>query len=118
MLTCLNITKDALPLTFQKVRLRSRPQQYGEVENEYHFLEISEWLCSSNVHNLPSKIKIVADAITAVPVEWMPKKTYLKHGATLQPIELNGYWVNSVSVEDVAFLELEWQDSSRFSGRF
>ena len=46
------------------------------------------------------------------------KKVYLKHGATLQPIELNGYWVNSVSVEDVEFLELEWQDSSRFIGRF
>ena len=34
------------------------------------------------------------------------------------PIELNGYWVNSVSVEDVEFLELEWQDSSRFIDRF
>jgi hypothetical protein len=31
------------------------------------------------------------------------KKAYLKHGATLQPIELNGYLVNSVSVEDVEF---------------
>ena len=40
----------------------------------------------------------------------------LAFGATLQPIELNGYWVNSVSVEDVEFLELEWQDSSRFIG--
>jgi hypothetical protein len=46
------------------------------------------------------------------------KKAYLKHGAPLQPIELNGNWVNSVSVEDVEFLELEWQDSSRFIDRF
>jgi hypothetical protein len=46
------------------------------------------------------------------------RKVCLKPGTILQPIQMHGYWVNSVSVEDVECLELEWQDCSRFKGRF
>jgi hypothetical protein len=42
----------------------------------------------------------------------------LQPGIIPQPIQMHGYWVNSVSVEDVQWLELEWQNSSRFRGRF
>jgi hypothetical protein len=37
-------------------------------------------------------------------------KTYLKVGAKLQPIQMFGYWVNSVTVDEVDQLELEQQD--------
>jgi hypothetical protein len=34
-------------------------------------------------------------------------KTYLKVGAKLQPIQMFGYWVNSVTVDEVDQLELQ-----------
>jgi hypothetical protein len=46
------------------------------------------------------------------------KKAKLKSGSQLHPIQMHGYWINSVSVEDVEYLELQWQDSSRFVGTF
>lgn len=42
----------------------------------------------------------------------------LKPGANLEPIKIHGYWVNSVSVRDVEYLQLEWQNSARFKGLF
>ncbi len=45
-------------------------------------------------------------------------KAYLKPGAKLQPIQMFGYWVNSITVDEVDQLELEWQDYDRFKGRF
>jgi hypothetical protein len=46
------------------------------------------------------------------------KKANLKPGTVLQPIKMHGFWVNSVCVDDVESLELEWQDCSRFQGIF
>jgi hypothetical protein len=45
-------------------------------------------------------------------------KAYLKAGAKLVPIQMFGYWVNSVTVEEVDQLEFEWQDYDRFKGTF
>ena len=42
----------------------------------------------------------------------------LKADVDLQPIQMHGYWVNAVSTNDVEYLELEWQDSSQFKGKF
>jgi hypothetical protein len=33
-------------------------------------------------------------------------------------MQINGYWVNSVTVDEVDQLELEWQDYTRFRGKF
>ena len=44
------------------------------------------------------------------------KKLQLNHGAKLVPIQLHDYWVYSVDIEDVEWLELEWYDS-KFEGR-
>ena len=46
------------------------------------------------------------------------KKAQLKPGAKLHPVKMHGYWVNAVNVEDVEYLLLQWQDSSRFVGTF
>ncbi len=46
------------------------------------------------------------------------KYAKLKPGTILQPIMMHGCWVNSVSVHDVEYLQLEWQDSARFKGLF
>jgi hypothetical protein len=46
------------------------------------------------------------------------KKAYLNYGAELQPIQMHGFWVYAVSVEDVQQLEFEWQGSTRFTGKF
>jgi hypothetical protein len=46
------------------------------------------------------------------------QKAILKSGVKLQPLQMFGYWVNSVCVDDVEQLELKWQDSDRFQGKF
>ena len=45
-------------------------------------------------------------------------KAYLKAGAKLEPIQMFGYWVYSVTVDEVDQLEFEWQDYDRFKGSF
>jgi hypothetical protein len=45
-------------------------------------------------------------------------KAYLKPGAKLVPIQMFGYWVYSVTVDEVDQLEFEWQDYDRFKGKF
>jgi hypothetical protein len=45
-------------------------------------------------------------------------KAYLRAGAKLVPIQMFGYWVYSVTVDEVDQLELRWQDSDRFQGVF
>jgi hypothetical protein len=45
-------------------------------------------------------------------------RAILKEGATLQPMQMFGYWVNSVTVDEVDQLELKWQDYDRFQGKF
>jgi len=46
------------------------------------------------------------------------KKAHLKPGTTVQPIKMHGFWVNAVNIDRVECLELEWQDSPKFVGRF
>jgi hypothetical protein len=45
-------------------------------------------------------------------------RAYLKSGAKLEPIQMFGYWVYSVTVDEVDQLEFEWQDYDRFKGSF
>ena len=45
------------------------------------------------------------------------KKIHLKNDAKLVPLKIHGYWVNSVDIDQVESLELEWYDS-KFEGRF
>jgi hypothetical protein len=44
-------------------------------------------------------------------------KAILKKGAIIVPMQMFGYWVNSVTVDDVDQLELEWQNYDRFRGK-
>jgi hypothetical protein len=46
------------------------------------------------------------------------RKVHLKIGTTLQRIRMHGFWVFAASVEDIDCLELEWQDSSMYQGKF
>ena len=46
------------------------------------------------------------------------KKAHLKPGTTLQPIKMYGFWVYAVNIDQVQCLELQWQDSPKFVGRF
>ena len=45
------------------------------------------------------------------------RRAHLKPNARIYPIQMHGYWVNSVTAEDVEYLQLDWQDS-RFKGWF
>ena len=54
----------------------------------------------------------IANGVTAVF-----KQIHLLDEANLVPIQLYGFWVYSVNIQDVKSLEMEWQDS-RFKGRF
>jgi hypothetical protein len=44
-------------------------------------------------------------------------KAILKKGAILEPMQMFGYWVYSVTVDDVDQLEMEWQDYDRLRGK-
>jgi hypothetical protein len=47
------------------------------------------------------------------------EEVLLKGDAILKPIKYNGYWVNSVNVEEVDHLRLRWEsDNERFDGTF
>lgn len=46
------------------------------------------------------------------------RKLVLKAGAELQRIQVNGYWVHSISMEAVKYMEVEWQDCDKFVGIF
>jgi hypothetical protein len=46
------------------------------------------------------------------------RKVHLKSGITLQRMQMHGFWVFAASVEDIERIELEWQDSSMYQGKF
>lgn len=46
------------------------------------------------------------------------KKAHLKPGVIPRPMKMHGYWIKSVKADEVDWLELEWQDSPTFVGRF
>ena len=46
------------------------------------------------------------------------KSLVMKQNAKLQKIRLNGYWVNTVSIDDVLQMELRYHDSEKFKGTF
>lgn len=48
----------------------------------------------------------------------MFRKVHFKVGVTLQRIQMHGFWVYAASVDDIDCLELEWQDSSMYQGKF
>jgi hypothetical protein len=45
------------------------------------------------------------------------RKIKFKPGKVSSPIQVHGYWIHSINIEDVEYLELEWSDS-QFQGRF
>jgi hypothetical protein len=46
------------------------------------------------------------------------RKLVLKPGAKLEKIQMYGYWVYAVSMEDVEHMEVNWQDCDFFEGTF
>jgi hypothetical protein len=46
------------------------------------------------------------------------RKLILKPGARAEKIQMYGYWVNSISIEDVEFMVLRWEDCDHFAGNF
>ena len=42
----------------------------------------------------------------------------MKPGTELQKIQMYGYWVRSISMEAVEYVEVEWQDCDKFVGTF
>ena len=46
------------------------------------------------------------------------KNLVLKQNAKLQKIRLNNFWVNSVCIDDVIEMELNYHDSGRLQGTF
>jgi hypothetical protein len=46
------------------------------------------------------------------------RKLVVKPGTELQKIQMYGYWVHSISMEAVEYVEVEWQDCDKFVGTF
>ena len=46
------------------------------------------------------------------------RKVVLKSGVVLQKLQMYGYWVYTISMEAVEYMEVEWQDCDKFVGTF
>jgi hypothetical protein len=46
------------------------------------------------------------------------RKLVLKEGAELEKIQIFGFWVHTIGMEAVDYIEVEWQDCDKFVGRF
>jgi len=46
------------------------------------------------------------------------RKVVIKPGAELEKTKMYGCWVHSISMDDVEFIEVEWQDCDHFVGKF
>jgi hypothetical protein len=46
------------------------------------------------------------------------RKVVLKPGSEFDSIQMSGYWVNTISIDDVEYIEVEWQDCDQFVGKF
>ena len=140
MLTCPNVTKEALPLTFQKVRLIKAKAQWGGSQKvplscyqrkvlfeqcpectikDYHSRRCDTVLCLFDGCPLMGVENEDVDHGIANGTQCIFRSVHLKPGILPQCIQMHGFCVNSVSVEDVEWLELEWQgfEFKRKAGR-
>jgi len=46
------------------------------------------------------------------------KCVHLKTNCVMMPTRMHGHWVNSVDIDDVEFIELQWTNAKRFKGTF
>ena len=108
--------KSGIPLSFNQRRVLFEECPEGKCKssgNKYY----DPLLCLfSNCHMMANDNFDVSNGIATGSIGHF-KKIRLKHGAQLVPIQLHGYWVYSVDIGDVEWLELEWYDS-KFEGRF
>jgi hypothetical protein len=109
--------KSKIPLSFEQRKVLFEKCSEADVTNS-RSKHLDPLLClafgsHSMINDNKDVYKGIANGTTTVFV-----KAILKPGAKLEPMQMFGYWVNSVSVDDVDQLEFEWQDYDRFKGKF
>jgi hypothetical protein len=108
---------DKTPLTFDQQKFLFEKRSEADIEDWQHH-KCDPLLCLFDGCNLMGNENEDVENGIANGTTCIFKKAKLKPGAQLHPIQMHKYWVNSVSVNDVEYLELQWQDSSRFVGTF
>jgi hypothetical protein len=109
--------KSKVPLSFEQRKVLFEKCSEANVSNS-RSKHLDPMLCLASYWNMMVNENTdvhngIANGTTAVFV-----KAILRPGAKLQPIQMFGYWVNSVTVDEVDQLEFEWQDYDRFKGKF
>ena len=104
-------------LTFDQRKILFEECSEGECKNSCH-QRCNPFLCLFHgCHLMYNNNKDVDNGI-ANGTTCSLQKVYLKHGAKLQAMQVHGYWVNAICINDVDHLELRWEDSDRFQGTF
>jgi hypothetical protein len=109
--------KSKVPLSFEQRKVLFEKCSEANVSNS-RSKHLDPMLCLASGCNMMVNDNIdvhngIANGTTAEFV-----KAILKPGAKLQPMQMFGYWVNTVTVDEVDQLEFEWQDYDRFKGKF
>jgi hypothetical protein len=76
------------------------------------------FLCLFAGCNLMVTINIEVLAGIANGTTCKVRKVMLKSNTELKPIKLYDCWINSISIEDVDYIEVEWIDCDKFVGTF
>ncbi len=111
-----NWGKSKIPLSFDQRKVLFEKCSEASIVNS-RSKHIDPLLClASGVHLMVNdNIEVHHGIANGTTTKFV--KAILKKGAILQPMQMFGYWVNSVTVDDVDQLELEWQDYDRFRGK-
>jgi hypothetical protein len=108
---------DMKPLTFHQQKFLFEKRCEADIEDTFHN-KCDPLLCLFDGCNLMGNENDDVEHGIANGTTCLFRKAKLKPDKHLHPIRMYDYWVNSVSIEDVEYLELQWQDSSRFVGTF
>ncbi len=46
------------------------------------------------------------------------RKLILKVGVEIEEIQMYNYWVNTIGMDNVEYIEVEWEDCDHFVGKF
>jgi hypothetical protein len=108
--------KSKVPLSFEQRKVLFEKCSEADVVNS-RSKHLDPILCLSYGCNMMvnENLDVYNGIANGTTTEFL--KAILKPGAKLQPIQMFGYWVNSVTVDEVDELELKWQDYDRFQGK-
>ena len=111
-----NWNKSKIPLTFDQRKILFEECSEADVRQDKKMA--SPFLCLFTGCNL--MVTINEDVVNGIAngTTCVFRKVCLKPESQLEKIKMYGFWVYTISIESVEYIEVEWQDCDKFIGRF